>query len=184
MTDLPEGFLFQPEFLSEEDEAGLLAIIQQMDLQPFQMHGVWSKRRIAHLGYRYSFTERSAMESAPIPEAFLPLRDRLAGAVSVAPEELAEALVTEYSTGAGIGWHRDAPMFGIVAAVSLLGSCRMRFQRGKNAEREVREIELTPRSMYAITGTSRSEWQHSIPATKTLRYSITFRTLRRRARQK
>ena len=39
---------------------------------------------------------------------------------------LAEVLVTEYTAGAGIGWHRDAPPFGIVAGVSLAGHCRMR----------------------------------------------------------
>ena len=59
-----------------------------------------------------------------MPEFLLPVRARLADFVSVAPEELAEALVTEYPAGAGIGWHRDAPAFGIVAAVSLGSSCR------------------------------------------------------------
>ena len=40
--------------------------------------------------------------------------------------------MTEYRPGAGIGWHRDAPPFGIVAGVSLAGTCRMRFQtRGR-----------------------------------------------------
>jgi alkylated DNA repair dioxygenase AlkB len=44
-----------------------------------------------------------------------------------AASKWAEALVTEYTTGAGIGWHRDAPVFGIVAGISLGGTCRMRF---------------------------------------------------------
>lgn len=41
------------------------------------------------------------------------------------------------------------------------------------------EHRLEPRSAYIIQGPARSQWQHSIPPTKTLRYSITFRTLRR-----
>jgi hypothetical protein len=43
---------------------------------------------------------------------------------------LAEMLVTTYPAGAGIGWHRDAPQFGVVIGVSVLGACRFRFQRG------------------------------------------------------
>jgi DNA oxidative demethylase len=41
-------------------------------------------------------------------------------------------------------------------------------------------IELEPRSVYVFAGAARSEWQHSIPPAKELRYSITFRTLRSR----
>ena len=40
-------------------------------------------------------------------------------------------------------------------------------------------VSLTaePRSLYLLRGPSRTEWEHSIPAVDTLRYSITFRTL-------
>jgi alkylated DNA repair dioxygenase AlkB len=111
--------------------------------------------------------------------ALLPVRARLAGFAAVTPDELGEALVTEYAPGAGIGWHRDAPAFGIVAAVSLLASCRMRFRRGEVGNWETAELELEPRSAYLIAGEARSKWQHGIPPAKALRYSITFRTLRR-----
>ena len=40
------------------------------------------------------------------------------------------------------------------------------------------EIELLPRSAYLITGESRQDYEHSIPPVDSLRYSITFRTLR------
>ena len=86
--------------------------------------------------------------------------------------------MTEYSSGAGIGWHRDAPPFGIIAGISLAGTCKMRFQKGTGADRIVSELVLPPRSMYLLTGSARKEWQHSIPPTKELRYSITFRTMR------
>ncbi|MGI9074020.1 MAG: hypothetical protein ACR2JB_22500 [Bryobacteraceae bacterium] len=42
------------------------------------------------------------------------------------PSEWTEAVVTEYASGAGIRWHRNAPPFGIVAGISLMGTCRMR----------------------------------------------------------
>jgi alkylated DNA repair dioxygenase AlkB len=70
-------------------------------------------------------------------------------------------------------------MFGPkVVGVSLAAACRMRFQRGKGDARQVVEVTLEPRSAYVLAGAARSAWQHSIPPTKTLRYSITFRTLK------
>lgn len=96
------------------------------------------------------------------------------------PEDLAQVLVTRYPAGAGIGWHRDAPMFGSrIAGVSLRAPCRMRFQRTLRGERSVAAVRLAPRSAYVLSGKARWSWQHSIPATKDLRYSVTFRTLRR-----
>jgi hypothetical protein len=73
----------------------------------------------------------------------------------------------------------DAERFAFVG-VSLGGAARLRFQRGRRDERRVWEVLLEPRSGYVLAGPARRSWQHSIPPTKELRYSITFRTLRRR----
>jgi alkylated DNA repair dioxygenase AlkB len=71
-------------------------------------------------------------------------------------------------------------MFGSrIAGVSLAAPSRMRFQRTVKGEREVAATELEPRSAYVLSGKARWSWQHSIPATKALRYSVTFRTLKR-----
>lgn len=180
---LPEGLVFQPEFLNHEEERALLSLIQTLDLSSFKMHGVMSKRRIRHFGWKYSFESFRASEAEPIPAEFLNARARAASLARIAADEFAEALVTEYQPGAGIGWHRDAPPFGIVAGVSLAGRCRMRFQRGKGTARETAALELPPRSIYLLTGPARTEWEHTIPPTKELRYSLTFRTMRRRLRE-
>jgi alkylated DNA repair dioxygenase AlkB len=89
-----------------------------------------------------------------------------------------EILVQRYPEGSTIGWHRDAPAFGTVIGVSIGGSSRLRFQRGKRENRRVWEVQLEPRSGYVLSGEARRSWEHSIPPTKELRYSITFRTLR------
>ena len=99
------------------------------------------------------------------------------------------ALINEYRPGAPIGWHRDAPQYGIIGGLSLLAPCRMKFRRyvaprdlkpGRTpARKATHEIELLPRSAYVIKGPARSQYEHSIPAVDALRYSITFRTLRR-----
>jgi alkylated DNA repair dioxygenase AlkB len=45
-------------------------------------------------------------------------------------------------------------------------------------ERERYSLTAEPRSAYLLRGPSRTEWEHSIPAVDSLRYSITFRSLR------
>jgi alkylated DNA repair dioxygenase AlkB len=96
-------------------------------------------------------------------------------------------LINEYRPGAPIGWHRDAPQYDVVAGISLLSACVMRL-RPYVPPRDVpalsvkrtatHEIELRPRSAYVIRGVARSGYEHHIPAVASLRYSITFRTLR------
>jgi len=91
-------------------------------------------------------------------------------------------LINEYRVGTPLGWHRDSPEYDLVAGVSLGAPCRMRFrpyppQRGGPATAPILSLELAPRSAYQLCGDVRWRWQHSVPATKALRYSITFRTL-------
>jgi DNA oxidative demethylase len=143
------------------------------------MHSVTAKRHIKQFGWHYAFESYRLTPTDPIPPDFLTIGGRSAELAGIDPSAWAEVLVTEYPAGAGIGWHRDAPAFGIVAGISLLGSCRMRFQTGAGAARVTGAIELPPRSLYVLTGEVRAKWQHMIPATRELRYSITFRTLKK-----
>ena len=123
-----------------------------------------------------------------LPDFLLPLRERCARAAELESEALEEVLLSAYPPGASIGWHRDAPMFGdVIAGISLLSACRMKFRpyvspanvrKLEGPRRTTHELELPPRSGYLITGTARREFEHSIPHTSALRYSITFRNLR------
>jgi alkylated DNA repair dioxygenase AlkB len=106
------------------------------------------------------------------------LRARCGALAGVQAEALVEALVQRYPEGATIGWHRDAPSFGLVVGVSLGSACRLRFRRGRPRERTTVELELAPRSGYVLAGKARWRWEHGIPPTRELRYSVTFRTLR------
>jgi alkylated DNA repair dioxygenase AlkB len=65
-----------------------------------------------------------------------------------------------------------------VIGISLLSSCRFRFRRKTGASWERVSLIAEPRSAYLLSGSSRSEWEHSIPAVDALRFSITFRNLR------
>jgi DNA oxidative demethylase len=172
----PEGLVYEPDFLSAGEERVLLGELERLDYREIRMRGQTARRTTRHFGYDYDYQGANVGPADPLPGWLLPLRDRCGELAGVPPAQLEEALITRYPAGAGIGWHRDAPKFGPeVIGVSLLSSCRMRFQRGKGDERRVHDLELEPRSAYVLSGDSRHEWQHSIPATEDLRYSITFR---------
>src|SRR5262249_46002161 len=110
------------------------------------------------------------------------LRAAAAGFVGVSPAELTHALVAEYRAETRLGWHRDVPQFELVVGVSLLGPARMRLRRYPHvahAGNRSLAFEVAPRSIYSLTGEARWGWQHAISPTPRLRYSITFRSLRR-----
>jgi alkylated DNA repair protein (DNA oxidative demethylase) len=174
--------MYRLNFLSRGEESDLLAAIEELDFQEIRMRGQTARRTARHFGFDYDYERYGRLVPGdPLPGWLTSLRDRCAHLADLPPDALAQALVQRYPPGATIGWHRDAPMFGTVVGVSLLSACRMRFQRGRGDERRTFELQLEPRSAYVLAGASRYEWQHSIPPTKGLRYSVTLRTLRRQA---
>jgi alkylated DNA repair dioxygenase AlkB len=179
-SELPEGFLYEPDFLSEHEEAALLAHIRELEFQAFDFQGYIAKRRIVEYGWEYDFGSRKASRTQPLPAFLNSVRERAARFAEVAPEAIVEAVVTEYTPGAPIGWHRDVPQFETIIGLSLGGTCRMRLKPYRS-EGKLVSIVLEPRSIYVMRGTARWKFQHSIPAVKELRYSITFRTLRAKA---
>jgi len=186
-ADVPDGFEYRADFLTREEEAALADRLGGVVFSNFEMRGVVARRRVAFFGRSY---DSGAAAVLPVPEFLLPLRDAMAAWAGIDPAAFAMALVNEYQPGAPIGWHRDAPQYDIVGGVSLVSACRMKFRpyvapqaRAAAAAGERRsathEILLERRSAYLMTGESRNAYEHHIPAVAALRYSITFRTLRR-----
>lgn len=182
--DVPSGFVYRDAFLSEDEERALLAALGSLSFDTFEMRGVVARRRVKFYGQSYN-----DIPSQPIPDFLIGVRAKLASWAQVAPEAFVMGLINEYRQGATIGWHRDAPQYDITAGVSLLSACRMRLRpyvtprapaptERRLPRKTTHEIELVPRSAYLITGLARTGYEHSIPATAALRYSITFRTLR------
>lgn len=175
---LPEGFVFEPEFLSGEEERALLEEIARLPLEEAKYKEYTARRRVAYFGHDYDFSKNRLGEAPPIPAFLEPLREKMARWMRVAPAALATALVAEYRAGTPLGWHRDAPDYERVGGVSLGGWARMRLRRYPPAKDKPLVLQLPPRSAYHMQGVARWQWQHSIPPTRELRYSITFRTLR------
>jgi alkylated DNA repair protein (DNA oxidative demethylase) len=180
LVERPDGLSYQPDFLTESEGRAVVAELEKLEFGEVRMHGQIARRTVRHFGFDYGYESWRLTPGDPLPESLVPVRDRCAAYAGVTPDQLAQTLVTRYPPRATIGWHRDAPMFGpVVVGVSLLSACTMRFQRRVAKLRRVYELELAPRSAYVLAGAARSAWQHSIPPVASLRYSITFRTLRR-----
>lgn len=174
----PEGFRYLPGVITEAEEQRLVRDIESLSFSDVRMHGIVAKRRVAHFGWVYGYQNWTIVPGPPMPDFLREIRARAAALAGLDPETFVQALVTRYPPGASIGWHRDAPMFGpVVIGLSFLSSCRFRFQRQAAGGRETFAQTIEPRSAYLLSGPARFDWQHSIPATTALRYSVTLRTL-------
>ena len=172
----PEGFRYRGDLITVEQEAELVKQIETLPLSEYEFQGYLGKRRTISFGLQYSGSSDEGVQ--PIPDFLIPLRVMAADFAGLAPEDLEYVLVTEYTPGSPIGWHRDRPMFEDVVGISLLSLCIFRFRRSVKEGWERHSVILNPRSVYLLRGSARNEWQHSIPEVKSLRYSITFRSLR------
>ena len=176
----PEGLQFQPDFLTPGEEAELLHHVDALEYGQVELRGQVARRTVRLFGYDYDFDARTVRPTEPLPDWLLGLRERCGEFAGVDPGQFVHALVNRYPPGATIGWHRDAPPFGpTVAGVSLGADGELRFQRTVGGTRFVFQQQVPRRSAYVLGGLARSAWQHSIPPVDQLRYSITFRTLKR-----
>jgi alkylated DNA repair dioxygenase AlkB len=175
---LPEGLEYRAALVSPDEEVQLLEHFRELNFREYEFHGYFGKRRVVSFGLHYDANERTVENTKDIPGFLLPLRQKAADFARLAPSELQQALVTEYTPGAAIGWHRDRPAYRDVIGVSFSSSCRFRFRRKRGSSWERASLIVEPRSVYLLRGPARTEWQHSIPPAELLRYSVTFRSMR------
>jgi DNA oxidative demethylase len=175
---LPPGLAFQHDFVTTAEEVDLLARVGPLPFAPFQFHGWEGRRETVSFGWRYDFNDASVHPAPPIPDFLLPLRTRAAGFAGLEPAALEQALIIRYGVGAGIGWHRDRPVFDRVVGISLLSETVLRLRRRLDRGFERFPLHAPPRSVYLLTGAVRHEWEHSIAPVEEPRFSITFRSVR------
>jgi alkylated DNA repair dioxygenase AlkB len=174
----PPGLLYFPGAVSSEDERRVLEeLAPRVSWGRFTLLGQASRREIAAFGVRYATTSETPVPPVPFPDELLAIRERCAALAGVDPTAFGNALLTRYPAGAGIGWHRDFRVFGpVVLGVSLVGPARLKL-RDRLDHADTYTLELAPRSLYVLAGEARSRWQHSLAPVKSLRYSVTFRSL-------
>jgi alkylated DNA repair dioxygenase AlkB len=180
---LPEGLVYQREFLTIDEEAALIAVVSRMPVEEMRYKGYTARRRVLSFGGQYDFTANRLQSAAALPAALEPLRRKVAAWLGLEPGVFTQALVAEYREGTPLGWHRDVPDFEDVVGISLLNPAVMRFRPYPPREPKkagVIKLVVEPRSIYLLRGPARWQWQHSVAPTRSLRYSITFRTSARK----
>lgn len=112
------------------------------------------KRRVVYFGWRYDFSTEQLNKADDMPDFLRAIRARAGPTPARARHRVL-----------GRRRHRVAPCV-----------FRLRRKAGEGWERV--NVTAEPRSVYLMSGPSRTEWEHSIPPVDSLRYSITFRNLR------
>ena len=181
---LPPGATYFSDYINEETERFL---VEKIDAQP------WSnelRRRVQHYGYRYDYKARAVPRESylgPMPQWLTALTDRLVkdGIFCANPDQV---IINEYEAGQGIASHIDCvPCFaGTIVSLSLQSGCEMQFKSKVGMEKINKFLE--PRSLVRLSGASRFDWMHGIPARKSdmlhnvrvargRRISLTFRNI-------
>lgn len=176
------GLAYRESLLSIAEETELLARLDEVVLAPFRFQGWEGKRLTASFGWRYDFEGGAFAPGPPIPDWLHGVRARAAAFAGLGPDDLPHALLIRYDPGAGIGWHRDRPVFEHVVGVSLGNACTMRFRRRRDSGFDRFNAPLAARSVYHLSGSARHEWEHSIAPMEVPRWSITFRSLSAKGR--
>lgn len=175
--------LSQADAIVTPDEGrALIAAIDAADLSPFRFHGWFGRRLTRSYGWGYDFDNAGLAPAGPIPDWLLPLRERAARFARLEPGEFVQALLIRYDPGAGIGWHRDRPVFEHIVGISLGAAATMRFRRRRPGGFDRATAQLAPRSAYHLSGEARHQWEHGIAPMPATRWSITFRSLSEKGR--
>ncbi|MCW2387151.1 alkylated DNA repair dioxygenase AlkB [Sphingobium sp. B11D3B] len=173
------GFSIKEDMLTVRQEAALIADIDESGLSPFRFQQWTGKRLTRSYGWSYDFETGKFAPTDPLPDWLHAVRTQAARVAGLPAEALVQALVIRYDPGAGIGWHKDRPVFEHVVGISLGHVASLRLRRRTDRGFERAKVELPPRSIYHLSGEARDNWEHSIAPMEVPRWSITFRSLAR-----
>lgn len=176
-TPVLPGLGVRSGLIDLNEERMLIDRIDSTDLMPFRFQGWEGKRLTTSFGWSYDFEIGQPREAPPMPDWLRPFRYRAGAFAGLDPESLIQALLIRYDPGAGIGWHRDRPIYGDVVGLSLGEPAAMRFRRRRPGGFDRAMVPLEPCAGYHLSGPARHEWEHSILEMERPRWSITFRSL-------
>ena len=114
----PEGFRYEEDIINESEEATLVASLATLELKPFEFHGYLGNLRVTSFGLRYDYSRHKVETADGFPSFVAELRKKVAKFSGRHVEDFQQGGVNEYPPGAGIGWHKDKPQFGVIVGVS------------------------------------------------------------------
>ena len=171
------GLATTDDLVTHDEEHSLIVAMDECQLTPFRFQGWEGKRLTTSFGFNYDFDTQRVARADPIPGWLLPIRSRMAAFAGLDPDLLIQALLIRYDPGAGIGWHRDRPIYEHILGLSLGAPANMRFRRRRQDGGFHRlSVPLEPRGAYHLSGEARHHWEHSIVELDQPRWSVTFRT--------
>ena len=97
LEGFPEGFSYEENILSLEEERTLIRAFAGLPLKAFEFQGFQGKRRVVSFGLHYDFNTRGLGSAETIPEFVIAVREKVAGFAEVSAEALQHVLVTEYA---------------------------------------------------------------------------------------
>src|SRR5262245_35147908 len=102
--ELPQGLVYQPDFLTRDEEEELLAAIAPLPLREARFREYFAKRRVAHFhdgddAPAYDDGGADSFTSGPLPPFLVALRDKVARHIALSPAAFVHALVSEYRPG-------------------------------------------------------------------------------------
>src|SRR6476620_9571465 len=157
----PDGFYYKEEFITEEEEAGLIQLFNVYKPETFIFHSYEAKRKTISFGYDYSFNTAELLKGKPIPSEFDFLIDKVSTSFEIKRNDIAELLLIEYPPGSVINWHRDAPPFDVIVGVSLNADCIFRlrpYKKELQGRNNIVSINVKRRSVYILKNSVRTEW--------------------------
>src|SRR3546814_645768 len=128
-TPILPGLAQVPDFISAADEAALIARIDAATPTPFRFQGWTGKRLTRSYGWSYDFETGLFAPADSIPDWLQALKTRAEQFAGLPPSEIVQALIIRYNPGAGIGWHKDRPVFEHVIGISLGAPASLRLRR-------------------------------------------------------
>jgi hypothetical protein len=72
----PEGFSYEEEILTAEEERALLQAVAGLPLKAFEFQGFQGKRRVVSFGLHYDFNTRGLGSAEAIPEFMMAVREK------------------------------------------------------------------------------------------------------------
>lgn len=175
----PRGLRYREEFISPDEERRLVALVESLPLDYAAYKQYTARRRVLSFGFAYDYDANVLFGAPAIPGDFDFLRERVAAWTGVSATSFVQLLIADYAPGTPLGWHRDVPDYELVAGVSLGAPASLRFRpypHQPGAKTALRQLQVAPRSVYAMQGPARWEWQHCVPPVPARRWSLTFRT--------
>lgn len=170
------GLATVSDVITPAQERALIGEIESAGLAPFRFQRWTGNRQTRNFGWAYDFEEGKLRPADPFPPWLQAIRRMVAAATGLDPEALVHGLLTRYGSGAGIGWHRDRPIYEHVVGLSLGAPAMLRLRRRRAEGWSRASIALAPRALYRLSGEVRHEWEHSIAPMQDVRWSITLRT--------